>query len=85
MPWIEALASALEGTAHPLPDQPFELEGPRGEVLAQAELAWPKQQLAVALKPGDIQLFTAAGWRCWSLEDPPQAMAAVVREALASP
>ena len=85
VPLLEALALALESGDHPLPEQPFELEGSRGEVLAQAELAWPGQLLAVAVDPADIQTFTAAGWRCWSLEDPSEVIAAAVGEALASP
>ena len=83
LPLLEALAAKLQGLDQPLPEQAFELEGGRGQVLAQAELAWPDQQLAV-VDPEDTQVFTAAGWRCWSLEDPPQAIAMAVREALAS-
>jgi DEAD/DEAH box helicase domain-containing protein len=85
LPLLEALAAALQATDHPLPEQAFELEGPKGAVLAQAELAWPEQRLAVVANSDDLEAFTTAGWRCWSLEDPPERTAAAVREALASP
>jgi hypothetical protein len=48
-----------------------------------AELAWPDQQLAV-VEPADAGAFTAAGWQCWSLEDPPETTATAIRQALAS-
>jgi DEAD/DEAH box helicase domain-containing protein len=83
VPLLEALAAELQGMDQPLPEQAFELEGGRGQVLAQAELAWPDQQLAV-LDSDDTHVFMAAGWRCWSLEDPPEAIATAVRQALAS-
>jgi DEAD/DEAH box helicase domain-containing protein len=84
-PLLEALAALWQGADLPLPEQAFELAGARGEVLAQAELAWPDQQLAVLVDPADAGPFTAAGWRCWWLHDPPGSTAAAVREALASP
>ena len=83
VPLLEALAAELQGMDYPLPEQAFELEGGRGQVLAQAELAWPDQQLAV-LDSDDTHVFKAAGWRCWSLEDPPESIATAMRQALAS-
>jgi DEAD/DEAH box helicase domain-containing protein len=82
IPLLEALAVVLQASDHPMPEAGFELEGARGEVLAEAELAWPEQRLAVVGDPVDAEPFTAAGWRCWSLEDPPGAIAAALREAL---
>jgi DEAD/DEAH box helicase domain-containing protein len=82
-PLLEALEATWKATDQPLPEQAFELEGPRGDVLAQAELAWPDYKLAVVIGPGDAAAFAATGWRCWSLEDPPDATAAALREALA--
>jgi DEAD/DEAH box helicase domain-containing protein len=84
LPFLEALAAAFQAPEHPLPEQPFELEGPKGDVLAQAELAWPDQRLAVVMDPEDLEAFTTAGWRCWSLEDPPDDTAAAIGAALAS-
>ena len=81
-PLLEALAALWQGSDLPLPEQAFELEGPRGDVLAQAELAWPAQRLAVVSEPADADTFTAAGWRCWALEDPPASTAAALNEAL---
>lgn len=83
-PLLVALAAAWQGSDLPLPEQAFELEGPRGEVLAQAELAWPEQRLAVTVDRTDADAFAAAGWRCWPLEDPPASTAAAIREALAT-
>jgi hypothetical protein len=36
----------------------------------------------VVSDPIDATAFTAAGWRCWSVEDPPAATATALREAL---
>jgi len=82
-PLLEALEAAWQDSDRPLPEQAFELEGARGDVLAQAELAWPEQRLAVVSDPVDAEAFTAAGWRCWSLEDPPGRTAAALSEATA--
>jgi DEAD/DEAH box helicase domain-containing protein len=81
-PLLQALEAAWQGTDRPLPEQAFELEGSRGDVLAQAELAWPEQLLAVVSDPVEAEAFTAAGWRCWSVEDPPVATAAALGQAL---
>jgi DEAD/DEAH box helicase domain-containing protein len=79
---LQALEAAWQDTDRLLPEQAFELEGPRGDVLAQAEIAWPVQHLAVVSDPDDAEAFTAAGWCCWSVEDPPDATAAALGEAL---
>jgi DEAD/DEAH box helicase domain-containing protein len=81
-PLLQAVEAAWQATDLLLPEQAFELEGPRGDVLAQAELAWPEHRLAVVSDPVDATAFTAAGWRCWSVEDPPAATATALREAL---
>jgi DEAD/DEAH box helicase domain-containing protein len=81
-PLLEALEEAWRDTDRPLPEQAFELEGPKGDVIAQAEIAWPDQRLAVVFESVDAEAFTAAGWRCWSVEDPPDATAAALMEAL---
>jgi hypothetical protein len=81
-PLLEALEAAWQDGDLPMPEQAFELEGPRGDVLAQVELAWPEKLLAVVSDPVDAEAFKAAGWRCWSLEDPPGPTAAALREAL---
>jgi DEAD/DEAH box helicase domain-containing protein len=60
----------------------YELAGSKGEVLAEAELAWPEQRLAVILNPEDTEPFEAAGWRCWSIDDPPEALANAILAAL---
>ena len=74
-PSCQSLLSALQPVifknALSLPELGYELEGPKGEVLAEAELAWPNQQLTVILDEDQRPCFEAAGWRCWSIEDPP--------------
>ena len=80
-PLLEALAALAASEELALPEQPYELEGARGDVLAQAELGWPDQRLAV-VDPGDASAFSAAGWSCWSLEDPPAVTAAAIQQAL---
>jgi DEAD/DEAH box helicase domain-containing protein len=85
LPLLDALATGPQDPSAPLPEQAFELEGRKGDVLAQAELAWPDQHLAIVMHPDDLEAFTAAGWRCWSLKDPPESTAASLREALRSP
>ena len=68
---LGALQTLILKDALSLPELGYELEGPKGEVLAEAELAWPDQQLAVILDADQRPCFEAAGWRCWSIEDPP--------------
>jgi len=81
-PLLEALEAAWPDTDPPLPEQAFELEGDRGDVIAQAELAWPDYKLAVVIDTADAAAFAATGWRCWSVEDPPDTTAAALMEAL---
>ena len=47
----------------PPPDVGFELGGPDGEVVAEAELAWETERGAVLLAPEAHQPFAEAGWR----------------------
>ena len=82
MPLLNALRAALHDQQRELPEVGYELAGLKGEVLAEAELAWPEQQLAVILNPDDAEPFEAAGWRCWSIDDPPEALANAIVAAL---
>ena len=68
---LNALQPIIFKEALALPELGYELEGPKAEVLAEAELAWPEQQLAVILDAAECSCFEAAGWRCWSIDDPP--------------
>ena len=68
----------------PLPMAGFELEGSKGEVLAQAELAWPDHQLALIAEPDDRAAFENAGWCCWCTDDPPESTAEAIALALPS-
>ena len=93
-PSCQSLLSALQPVilknALLLPELGYELEGAKGEVLAEAELAWPDQQLAVILDADQRSCFEAAGWSCWSIEDPPNlnarnTTAASIIDALQTP
>ena len=66
----------------PLPEAGYELEGNKGEVVAEAELAWPEQKLAVVMQPEDAEAFEQAGWRCWLIDDSPDATAQAILDAL---
>ena len=70
-PLLGALQPVIFKDALVLPELGYELEGPKGEVLAEAELAWPDQQLTVILDEDQRPCFEAAGWRCWTIDDPP--------------
>ena len=49
----------------PIPEVGFELDGPGGRVIAEAELAWPGQKVAVLLPEQEPckRQFEKAGWR----------------------
>ena len=64
------------------PEVGYELAGAKNEVLAEAELAWPEQKLAVILAPEDRPSFETAGWRCWSIDDSPDQIASELLAAL---
>ena len=64
------------------PEVGYELAGAKNEVLAEAELAWPEQKLAVILAPEDRPSFETAGWRCWSIDDSPDQIASQLLAAL---
>jgi len=66
----------------PLPEAGYELEGSKGEVIAEAELAWPDHQLAIAIEHEDVETFTQAGWRCWLIDDSPDTIAQAILDAL---
>ena len=49
----------------PVPEVGFELADDKGEVLAEAELAWPKERVAVlhGEQTENVAAFEQAGWR----------------------
>ena len=49
----------------------FELADDKGEVLAEAELAWPTQRVAVlhGEQAESATAFEEAGWRAYSADD----------------
>lgn len=76
--WAEAMSladaglhstmEALAAKGIPPPDVGFELAGPEGEVVAEAELAWEAERGAVLLSPEAHQPFAEAGWRAFSAD-----------------
>jgi DEAD/DEAH box helicase domain-containing protein len=82
LPLLSALQAPWLERGFDLPEVGYELGGSRDEVLAEAELAWPDQQLAVILDPDDAPIFEAAGWRCWPIDDSPDQLAAAILSAL---
>ena len=52
------------------PDVGFELVDDLGRVVAEAELAWPDEQIAVLLPDQDRKLFVDAGWTTFLPGDP---------------
>lgn len=63
--WIEEMMQA--GCS--VPEVGHELEGVTQTVLAQAELAWPKHQVAVVMSDEDVVAFQSAGWKVHVFED----------------
>ena len=60
---LHSTMKALAAGSIPPPDIGFELAGPEGEVVAEAELAWEAERGAVLLAPEAQQPFAGAGWR----------------------
>ncbi len=85
LPLLESLRTAWNGDPFPLPELGYELEGAKGEVLAQAEMAWPNQQLAITLQTDDRASFESAGWNSWTIADPPDQIVHALLNALQTP
>ena len=62
-PRLHSTMEALAAKGIPPPEVGFELAGPGGEVVAEAELAWETERGAVLLAPDVRQPFEEAGWR----------------------
>lgn len=80
-PLLNALKPLLE-TGLPLPEDGYELIGARGEVIAEAELAWADSRLAVVADPADVDTFTQQQWACWKVSDPPDVVANAILQHL---
>ena len=84
--WAEAISLAdaklhstmevLAAEGIPPPEVGFELAGPEGEVVAEAELAWEAERGAVLLAPEAVQPFEETGWRTFPADatDPAEAI-----------
>ena len=60
---------ALAKAGLPPPEVGFELQGPGGEVVAEAELAWEAKRVAVLPDRVEGSPFVGAGWRVFSTDD----------------
>ena len=83
----ELLHTAMRqwATAHlPAPEVGFELTDGKGQVLAEAELAWPTPRVAVlhGEQAEEAGAFEGAGWRVFSAGE--DALAERVAKALAN-
>tara|TARA_Y100001968_G_scaffold330354_1_gene381996 strand:+ start:7733 stop:14215 length:6483 start_codon:yes stop_codon:yes gene_type:complete len=80
-PILDAIQELNRDQSVSLPEAFFELEGKKGEVIAQAELAWPEKKLAVVTQIDDVNAFEQAGWRYWSIDNSPDEIARAIIEA----
>ena len=64
-PKLHPAMEALAAGGIPPPDVGYELGGPDGEVVAEAELAWETERGAVLLAPEAQQPFAEGGWRAF--------------------
>ncbi len=62
-PGLHGTMRALAAGGAPAPEVGFELADSGGRVSAEAELAWPDEQVAVVIARESAAPFTAAGWR----------------------
>ena len=80
-PWATAIELAAEplhaamrqcaAAGLPAPEVGFELADGKGQVLVEAELAWPTQRVAVLYgkQAEKAELFEQSGWRTYSSGD----------------
>jgi DEAD/DEAH box helicase domain-containing protein len=79
-PFLEAWADKNR----PIPEIGFELEDSKGQVCAQAELAWPQKKVALILpdEAENISAFEAGGWKVLSLSDLDDSDGAALKQLL---
>ena len=83
-PALHALLEDLSTRGAPVPEAGFELPGSTGAVLAEAELGWPENEVAVLLADQQAQAdaFKQAGWRVFAADV--NGLAEAVANALAN-
>ena len=64
-PAVKGVLNLLRNRGVPVPEIGYELMNPRGEVVADVELAWPKHKTAIYIRDLDTSRFP--GWRLYSL------------------
>ena len=65
---LHALLRERSARGAPVPEVGFELIGSRGPVLAEAELGWPLEKVAVPLPDQEphVAAFENAGWQVFT-------------------
>ncbi len=53
----------------PPPEVGYEIHDASGAVTSQLEIAWPRQQLGVAIAEADLNAASKAGWKVWTMID----------------
>src|SRR5262249_54370151 len=76
------IVRACADQGRPLPVVGFELQDEQGRVCAEAELAWPSQQVAVLLpeQDGAEADFAAQGWKVFSTDGEQQELLNALKE-----
>ncbi len=80
-PILEAIKKLNIDQSVPIPEVGFELEGHKGEVIGQAELAWPDKKIVVLNQGDDSKVFDQAGWTYWFIGNFPETIAKAIFEA----
>ncbi len=66
-PAVDGVVRLCQSRGLPVPDVGYELQNEDGEVVGEAELAWPDYWLAVVLSPEDKSMAEGEGWQAWEM------------------
>ena len=80
-PILEAIKKLNIDHSVPIPEVGFELEGDKGEVIGQAELAWPDKKIVVLNEEDDSKVFDQGDWTYWFISNSPETIAKAIFEA----
>ena len=80
-PILEAIKKLNIDDSVPIPEVGFELEGDKGEVIGQAELAWPDKKIVVLNEEDDSKVFDQGDWTYWFIGNSPETIAKAIFEA----
>ncbi len=80
-PILEAIKKLNIDQSIPIPEVGFELEGNKGEVIGQAELAWPNKKIVVLNQGDDSKVFEKKDWTYFVIDNSPEKIAKALFEA----